>query len=214
MVEGNTAVPCEIAEGLAPTISRTGVISDSTLCMTFGEGRPGEKEQSPLREIAALEASAGRELVFHKLLPSKGLEYICAYVAIWRMRLAGVEPCSIPFLGIEHIDNLVNMAIQAHDEDPASSDGVGCVVVWSMNDTTTTDAAKREKATMQGGVMADLPADLHAALFWLAKLRRLFSGMIALGCGTGELWEIPNFEQFNQQVRIVQHFLYARSPHD
>ena len=108
-----------------------------------------------MQEITALEPSAGRELIFHKLLPSKGLEYICAYVAIWGMQLAGIEPCSIPFLGIKHIDNLVNMAIEAHDEDPASSNGAGCIIAWFMNDATTADAAKREKATMQGGVMAE-----------------------------------------------------------
>ena len=103
MVEGIMAVPYEMAEALSPTITKTGVVSASTLCMTFGEGFPGEEAQNPLQEIAALEASAGRELMFHKLLPSKSLEYMCAHIASWTLQLAGVQPCAIPLLGIKNI---------------------------------------------------------------------------------------------------------------
>ena len=48
--------------------------------------------------------------MFNKLLPSKGLAHICAYVALWRLQLAGLEPCSLPFLGTRRVDALVETA--------------------------------------------------------------------------------------------------------
>ena len=210
MCEGILWVPFEVAEALTPTVERVGVFSDSTLCLTFGEGAPGQKAQNPIAEIAALEAAAGRELAYYKLLPGKGLDHIVAHMAMWRLQLAGVEPEEIPFLGNKSIDLLVNMAVEAHIRSPASSDGVVCVIVWSNNDTTTADAAKKERAPREGGVLKKITGDLHASLFWLSRLRDLFTGVVVLGCGSGELWEIENAERFNQQVQIVKHLLYAR----
>ena len=91
MIEGIMSVPYKVAEALAPTIHQTGAVSDSALRMTRGAGQPGSKEQNPLQDIAAMETAAGRSLVFNKLLPSKGLDHICAYVALWRLQWAGLE---------------------------------------------------------------------------------------------------------------------------
>ena len=88
MCEGILWVPYEVAEALAPTIGKVGVFSDSTLSLTFGEGKPGQKAQNPIAEIASLEASAGRELAYYKLLPGKGLDHIVAHMAMWRLQLA------------------------------------------------------------------------------------------------------------------------------
>ena len=40
-------------------------------------------------------------------------------------------------------------------------------------------------------------------------MNKLFAGMVILGCGTGELWDIPGHQKFDQQARVVQHFLYT-----
>ena len=70
-----------MAEALAPSTTRTGVVSDSTLCMTYGEGQPGDKEQHPLQEIAAMETAAGWSLIFNKILPCKGLDCLPPFTA-------------------------------------------------------------------------------------------------------------------------------------
>ena len=112
-----------------------------------------------------MESAAGRSLAFSKVLPTHGLDTICAYIALWRLQLAGIKPEMVPLLGTKHIDALANLAVAAHAEYPASSEGTACVIAWSMNGTTTQEKAKKEKATLEGGMMESIPADFHAAFF-------------------------------------------------
>ena len=79
-----------------------------------------------------------------------------------------------------------------------------------MNDATTQAKANKGRVALQSGVMETIPADLHAALFWLQKLSALFAGWVILGCGSGKLRGISDHQRFHQQARNAQHFLCTR----
>ena len=64
---------------------------------------------------------------------------------------------------------------------------------------------------MKGGVLDSISANLHAGLFWLTKLQRCLAGLVAMGCGAGQLWEMMDPLNFDAQACVVQHYLHCNS---
>ena len=80
-------------------------------------------------EIAAMGNAAGRSLDTNRTCPCDGLDVIVACLAVWRLRLAGVDPGAVWARGARNIDKLVAAAVEFHKARPSSAGDCAAVIV-------------------------------------------------------------------------------------